>query len=77
MRAYRELRTPLWRGSTPIYRKTSPGVEVVQLFNRQQRNLRDFDAEHLPYRRAEDREIHCFARPSFPSPNYSARSAWR
>jgi ABC-type multidrug transport system fused ATPase/permease subunit len=32
-------------------------MEVVQLFNRQGRNLRDFDGEHLPYRRAEDREI--------------------
>ncbi len=60
MRAYRELRTRLARLNAYLQENIT-GVEVVQLFNRQQRNLRDFDAEHLPYRRAEDREIHCFA----------------
>lgn len=60
MRAYRELRTRLARLNAYLQENIT-GVEVVQLFNRQQRNLRDFDAEHLPYRRAEDREIHCYA----------------
>ena len=60
MRAYRELRTRLARLNAYLQENIT-GVEIVQLFNRQQRNLRDFDAEHLPYRRAEDREIHCFA----------------
>ena len=60
MRAYRELRTRLARLNAYLQENIT-GMEVVQLFNRQQRNLRDFDAEHLPYRRAEDREIHCFA----------------
>ena len=60
MRAYRELRTRLARLNAYLQENIT-GVEVVQLFNRQQRNLRDFDVEHLPYRRAEDREIHCYA----------------
>ena len=60
MRAYRELRTRLARLNAYLQENIT-GVEVVQLFNRQQRNLRDFDIEHLPYRRAEDREIHCYA----------------
>ena len=60
VRAYRELRTRLARLNAYLQENIT-GVEVVQLFNRQQRNLRDFDAEHLPYRRAEDREIHCYA----------------
>ena len=60
MRAYRELRTRLARLNAYLQENIT-GVEVVQLFNRQQRNLRDFDDEHLPYRRAEDREIHCYA----------------
>ena len=60
MRAYRELRTRLARLNAYLQENIT-GVEVVQLFNRQRRNLRDFDAEHLPYRRAEDREVFCFA----------------
>ena len=60
IRAYRELRTRLARLNAYLQENIT-GVEVVQLFNRQQRNLRDFDAEHLPYRRAEDREIHFYA----------------
>jgi ATP-binding cassette subfamily B multidrug efflux pump len=34
---------------------------VVQLFSREERNLRDFDREHLPYRRAEEHEIFYYA----------------
>ena len=36
-------------------------MEVVQLFSREERNLRDFDREHLPYRRAEEHEIFYYA----------------
>jgi ATP-binding cassette, subfamily B, multidrug efflux pump len=60
MGAYRELRLRLARLNSYLQENIS-GMEVVQLFNREQRNLRDFDAEHLPYRRAEDREIHYYA----------------
>jgi ATP-binding cassette, subfamily B, multidrug efflux pump len=56
MIAYRELRRRLARLNAYLQENIT-GMEVVQLFNRQQRNLRDFDDEHLPYRRAEDREI--------------------
>ena len=34
---------------------------MVQLFSREERNLRDFDSEHLPYRRAEEHEIFYYA----------------
>ena len=60
MRAYRELRMRLARLNA-FLQENITGMEVVQLFNRQLRNLRDFDDEHLPYRRAEDREIHFYA----------------
>ncbi|MBQ39619.1 MAG: ABC transporter ATP-binding protein [Candidatus Latescibacteria bacterium] len=60
MVAYRELRRRLARLNAYLQENIT-GMEVVQLFNRQQRNLRDFDAEHLPYRRAEDREIFYYA----------------
>ena len=56
MVAYRELRRRLARLNAYLQENIT-GMEVVQLFNRQRRNLRDFDGEHLPYRRAEDREI--------------------
>ena len=56
MVAYRELRRRLARLNAYLQENIT-GMEVVQLFNRQGRNLRDFDDEHLPYRRAEDREI--------------------
>ncbi len=56
MIAYRELRRRLARLNA-FLQENITGMEVVQLFNRQERNLRDFDGEHLPYRRAEDREI--------------------
>lgn len=56
MGAYRELRRRLARLNAYLQENIT-GMEVVQLFNRQQRNLKDFDGEHLPYRRAEDREI--------------------
>ena len=56
MVAYRELRRRLARLNAYLQENIT-GMEVVQLFNRQGRNLRDFDGEHLPYRRAEDREI--------------------
>ena len=56
MGAYRELRLRLARLNAYLQENIT-GMEVVQLFNRQDRNRRDFDAEHLPYRRAEDREI--------------------
>ena len=56
MVAYRELRRRLARLNSYLQENIT-GMEVVQLFNRQQRNLRDFDGEHLPYRQAEDREI--------------------
>ena len=60
MKAYRELRMRLARLNAYLQENIT-GMEVVQLFNRQLRNLRDFDDEHLPYRRAEDREIHFYA----------------
>ena len=60
MKAYRELRVRLARLNSYLQENIT-GIEVVQLFNRQLRNLRDFDDEHLPYRRAEDREIHFYA----------------
>ena len=60
MVAYRELRLRLARLNAYLQENLS-GMEVVQLFNRQERNLADFDVEHLPYRRAEEREIHYYA----------------
>ena len=60
MGAYRELRLRLARLNSYLQENLS-GMEVVQLFNRQERNLDDFDVEHLPYRRAEEREIHYYA----------------
>ena len=60
MKAYRELRVRLARLNSYLQENIT-GMEVVQLFNRQLRNLRDFDDEHLPYRRAEDREIHFYS----------------
>lgn len=60
MGAYRELRLRLARLNAYLQENIT-GMEVVQLFNRQDRNCRDFDGEHLPYRRAEDREIHYYA----------------
>ncbi|NKB69929.1 MAG: ATP-binding cassette domain-containing protein [Candidatus Latescibacteria bacterium] len=56
MQAYRALRLRLARLNAYLQENIT-GMEVVQLFNRQERNLEDFDREHLPYRRAEDREI--------------------
>lgn len=56
MGAYRELRLRLARLNAYLQENLT-GMEVVQLFNRQARNRREFDGEHLPYRRAEDREI--------------------
>jgi len=60
MVAYRELRMRIARLNAYLQENLS-GMEVVQLFNRQERNLADFDVEHLPYRRAEEREIHYYA----------------
>ena len=60
MSAYRELRTRLARLNSFLQENIS-GMEVVQLFNRQTQNARDFDSEHIPYRKAEDREIHYYA----------------
>ena len=60
MGAYRELRLRLARLNSYLQENIT-GMEVVQLFNRQRRNRRDFDREHLPYRRAEDREILYYA----------------
>ena len=60
MSAYRELRTRLARLNSFLQENIS-GMEVVQLFNRQTQNDRDFDGEHIPYRKAEDREIHYYA----------------
>jgi len=60
MTAYRELRLRLARLNAYLQENIT-GMEVVQLFNREQQNQRDFDDEHLPYRRAEDREIHYYA----------------
>ncbi|MFH1567607.1 MAG: ABC transporter ATP-binding protein [Gemmatimonadota bacterium] len=60
MGAYRQLRLRLARLNAYLQENIT-GMEVVQLFSRQRRNRMDFDAEHLPYRRAEDREIHYYA----------------
>jgi ATP-binding cassette subfamily B protein len=60
MRAYRELRFRLARLNAYLQENIA-GMEVVQLFNRQERNQQDFDQEHLPYRRAEEREIRYYA----------------
>ena len=60
MHAYREIRLRLARLNSYLQENIS-GMEVVQLFNRQERNLADFDIEHLPYRKAEDREIGYYA----------------
>ena len=60
MSAYRELRTRLARLNSFLQENIS-GMEVVQLFNRQTQNAKDFDGEHIPYRKAEDREIHYYA----------------
>ena len=60
MSAYRELRTRLARLNSFLQENIS-GMEVVQLFNRQTQNAKDFDGEHIPYRKAEDREIHFYA----------------
>ncbi len=60
MGAYRELRRRLARLNAYLQENIT-GMEVVQLFGRQRQNLAEFDDEHLPYRRAEDREIHYYA----------------
>ncbi len=60
MRAFRELRLRLARLNAYLQENIS-GMEVVQLFNRQERNLRDFDREHLPYRNAEGKEVFYYA----------------
>ncbi len=60
VKAYRELRLRLARINSYLQENIS-GMEVVQLFNRETRNLGEFDDEHLPYRRAEEREIGYFA----------------
>lgn len=60
MVAYRELRVRLARLNAYLQENIT-GMEVVQLFSREGRNLRDFDREHLPYRRAEEREIFYYA----------------
>ena len=60
MSAYRELRLRLARLNAYL-QESITGMEVVQLFNREEQNRRDFDDEHLPYRRAEEREIHYYA----------------
>ncbi len=60
MVAYRELRTRLARLNAYLQENIT-GMEVVQLFSREERNLRDFDREHLPYRRAEEREVFYYA----------------
>ena len=60
VKAYRELRLRLARINSYLQENIS-GMEVVQLFSRETRNLREFDDEHLPYRRAEEREIVYFA----------------
>lgn len=60
MGAYRELRMRLARLNAYLQENIT-GMEVVQLFSRQLRNRQDFRGEHLPYRRAEDREIHYYA----------------
>jgi ATP-binding cassette, subfamily B, multidrug efflux pump len=60
MRAYRQLRTRLARLNSYLQENIT-GMEVVQLFGREKRNLAEFDQEHLPYRQTEDREIHYYA----------------
>ncbi|MEE3235594.1 MAG: ABC transporter ATP-binding protein [Candidatus Latescibacterota bacterium] len=60
MVAYRELRVRLARLNSYLQENIT-GMEVVQLFGREKRNLKDFDEEHLPYRRAEEREIFFYA----------------
>jgi ATP-binding cassette subfamily B multidrug efflux pump len=60
MVAYREMRTRLARLNAYLQENIT-GMEVVQLFSREERNLRDFDREHLPYRRAEEHEIFYYA----------------
>ena len=60
MVAYRELRVRLARLNSYLQENIT-GMEVVQLFGREKRNLEDFDKEHLPYRRAEEREIFFYA----------------
>ena len=60
MKAYREL--VLRRARLNAYlQENITGMEVVQLFSRQERNKREFDREHLPYRNAQDQEIHYYA----------------
>ena len=60
MGAYRELRVRLARLNSYLQENIT-GMEVVQIFGREERNLQDFDSEHLPYRRAEEREIYYYA----------------
>ena len=60
MVAYRELRVRLARLNSYLQENIT-GIEVVQLFGREKRNLKDFDREHLPYRRAEEKEIFFYA----------------
>ena len=60
MVAYRELVTRLARLNAYLQENIT-GMEVVQLFSREERNLRDFDREHRPYRHAEEREIFYYA----------------
>jgi len=60
MVAYRRLRVHLARLNSYLQENIT-GMEVVQLFGREERNLQDFDQEHLPYRRAEELEIHYYA----------------
>ena len=60
MKAYREF--VLRRARLNAYlQENITGMEVVQLFNREHRNLAEFDLEHLPYRRAQDQEINYYA----------------
>ncbi len=56
MKAYRELRLRLARLNAYLQENIS-GMEVVQLFGREERNREEFALEHIPYRKAEDREI--------------------
>ena len=60
MKAYRELRLRLARLNAYLQENIS-GMEVVQLFNREERNKEEFAREHMPYRNAEDREIHYYS----------------
>ena len=60
MKVYREL--VLRRARLNAYlQENITGMEVVQLFSRQKRNKKEFDREHLPYRNAQDQEIHYYA----------------